>query len=411
MSPETASRQPAAATADTPKTPPHDSVRPARDSHLESAFERLIGHQATPQDRARLHQVRDSLGLYSNDALWDVLIALQYYYPLYERFPAMIRGAARELLTECKTRATGISPTRNSRSNTSGRRRRRGGASGGRGARLVGEDHSTVRPPDRARGRIRHPLALGAGQRGGDGDGVDPHRRGRPGFRAPARLHGRLYGGRCRGDAAATAFRPPHGPTQQAPAATPPSNPRSTEASPRKPARARSRAATRGCEGPPALAGGTGKCANRFGERPLTGGVGYPNEYRNAALLRRALALDEAEIGELLAVAVADTLIAGSAFTELLGQLLKVDLRDTWTPDQIFVDRVSDKAALQAIAAEVVGRGRPKPPARSCAPRSGGGWTVRVDPHRAIGCPAICGFPSRATPLSSPCRKDAPATR
>lgn len=85
----------------------------------------------------------------------------------------------------------------------------------------------------------------------------------------------------------------------------------------------------------------------------MTGGVGYPNEYRNAALLRRALALDEAEIGELLAVAVADTLIAGSAFTELLGQLLKVDLRDTWTPDQTFVDRVSDKAALQAIAAEV----------------------------------------------------------
>ncbi len=78
----------------------------------------------------------------------------------------------------------------------------------------------------------------------------------------------------------------------------------------------------------------------------MTGGVGYPNEYRNAALLRRALALDEAEIGELLAVAVADTLIAGSAFTELLGQLLKVDLRDTWTPDQTFVDRVSDKAAL-----------------------------------------------------------------
>lgn len=102
MSPETASRQPAAATADTPKTPPHDSVRPARDSHLESAFERLIGHQATPQDRARLHQVRDSLGLYPNDALWDVLIALQYYYSLYERFPAMIRGAARELLTDCK---------------------------------------------------------------------------------------------------------------------------------------------------------------------------------------------------------------------------------------------------------------------------------------------------------------------
>ncbi len=102
MSSETASCPPAAATADPSKTPAHDAAQPGRDPHLESAFERLIGHQATPQDRTRLHQVRDSLGLHPNDALWEVLIALQYYYSLYERFPAMIRGAARELLTECK---------------------------------------------------------------------------------------------------------------------------------------------------------------------------------------------------------------------------------------------------------------------------------------------------------------------
>ncbi len=98
MSPETASCSP----ADTSKTSPHDAAQPGRDPHLDSAFERLIGYQATPRDRARLHRVRDSLGLHPNDALWEVLIALQYYYSLYERFPAMIRGAARELLIECK---------------------------------------------------------------------------------------------------------------------------------------------------------------------------------------------------------------------------------------------------------------------------------------------------------------------
>jgi hypothetical protein len=98
MSPETVSCSP----ADISKTSPHDAAQPGRDPHLDSAFERLIGHQATPQDRARLHRVRDSLGLHPNDALWEVLIALQYYYSLYERFPAMIRGAARELLIECK---------------------------------------------------------------------------------------------------------------------------------------------------------------------------------------------------------------------------------------------------------------------------------------------------------------------
>lgn len=95
------------------------------------------------------------------------------------------------------------------------------------------------------------------------------------------------------------------------------------------------------------------KCANRFGERSLTGGVGYPQEGRTAALLRRLLAMDDGEVGRLLAVAVADTLVAGSALTELLGQMLNVDPRDTWTPDRTFLDLVSDKTALRAIAAEL----------------------------------------------------------
>ena len=95
------------------------------------------------------------------------------------------------------------------------------------------------------------------------------------------------------------------------------------------------------------------RCAERFGERPLTGGVGYPSEGRTAALLRSALALDDAEVDALLAVAVADTLVAGSAFAELLGRYLNIDVRETWTPDQAFVDLISDKAALQAIAAEL----------------------------------------------------------
>ena len=101
-------------------------------------------------------------------------------------------------------------------------------------------------------------------------------------------------------------------------------------------------------------------CAERFGERPLTGGVGRPSEGRAAALLRGALALDDAEVGELLAVAVADTLVAGSAFAELLGRHLNVDLRDTWTPDTAFVDLISDKAALRAMAAELGAAPTPK---------------------------------------------------
>ena len=53
--------------------------------------------------RARFHAVRSELRLRDDDALWALFVALEHYYSLYERFPAMIRAAAGELLVECKT--------------------------------------------------------------------------------------------------------------------------------------------------------------------------------------------------------------------------------------------------------------------------------------------------------------------
>ena len=126
-------------------------------------------------------------------------------------------------------------------------------------------------------------------------------------------------------------------------------------------------------------------CADRFGARPLTGGVGYPSEGRTAALLRSALALDDAEVDALLAVAVADTLVAGSAFTELLGRYLQIDLRDTWTPDAAFVDLISDKSALQAIAAELGAA----PPAKATGKALRGAIRQRLDGQ---GCKAATGW-------------------
>ena len=127
------------------------------------------------------------------------------------------------------------------------------------------------------------------------------------------------------------------------------------------------------------------KCANRFGARPLTGGVGYPSEGRTAALLRSALALDDAEVDALLAVAVADTLVAGSAFTELLGRYLQIDLRESWTPDTAFVDLISDKPALQASAAE---RGA-APQAKATGKALRAAIRQRLDGQ---GCKAVTGW-------------------
>jgi hypothetical protein len=90
--------EPSAGRAKTPPPWPR-----SRDKDLDSAFERLVGDRPTDEDRATLYRLRDRLGIGPNDALWTVLFALQHYYSLYERFPAMIRAAAETLLVECKT--------------------------------------------------------------------------------------------------------------------------------------------------------------------------------------------------------------------------------------------------------------------------------------------------------------------
>ena len=69
----------------------------------EAAFRRIVGRWPDEAARARFHAVRSTLRLRDDDALWALFVALEHYYALYERFPAMIRAAASELLVECKT--------------------------------------------------------------------------------------------------------------------------------------------------------------------------------------------------------------------------------------------------------------------------------------------------------------------
>lgn len=61
---------------------------------LDTSFQKLLGRQATDEERQHLWQVKDALDLGSNDALWLVLIALQHYDSLYQRMPERIESAA-----------------------------------------------------------------------------------------------------------------------------------------------------------------------------------------------------------------------------------------------------------------------------------------------------------------------------
>ena len=87
-------------------TPVSAPVPPAgRSEPCEAAFRQIVGRWPNEAERARFYAIRDTLRLRDDDALWALFVGLEHYYTLYERFPAMIRAAASELLVECKTGA------------------------------------------------------------------------------------------------------------------------------------------------------------------------------------------------------------------------------------------------------------------------------------------------------------------
>lgn len=73
--------------------------------NLDESFAKLLGRQPSDIERQQLYKVKDALQLKNNDALWLVLMALQYYQDQYERFPQAIALAASETLTDFKKTA------------------------------------------------------------------------------------------------------------------------------------------------------------------------------------------------------------------------------------------------------------------------------------------------------------------
>lgn len=77
-------------------------------SDLEDSFAKLLGRQPTDAERQQLYQVRDALGLKNNDALWLVLMALQYHHDLYARFPELIKRMAVDILLQFQDNAHAV---------------------------------------------------------------------------------------------------------------------------------------------------------------------------------------------------------------------------------------------------------------------------------------------------------------
>ncbi len=76
---------------------------------------------------------------------------------------------------------------------------------------------------------------------------------------------------------------------------------------------------------------------------------------RTAEVFARLLDMTDAQVGQVLALVMAETLAAGSSLIDALGQRLDVDCMRHWQPDETYFALVKDREAVGAMLAEVIG--------------------------------------------------------
>ena len=76
---------------------------------------------------------------------------------------------------------------------------------------------------------------------------------------------------------------------------------------------------------------------------------------RTATIFERLIDRSDADVMQILAVVMAETLAAGSTVIDTLGTTLKVDMAAHWQPDETFFALVKDREAVSAMLAEVIG--------------------------------------------------------
>ena len=70
-----------------------------------TSFAQLFGRAATATEKERLHHLQKSLGFRDDDAIWSILMALQYYDSLYSQYPKAIGAEASRIFGDVKAAA------------------------------------------------------------------------------------------------------------------------------------------------------------------------------------------------------------------------------------------------------------------------------------------------------------------
>ena len=72
---------------------------------LETNFGRLVRRAPTATEKERLHHIKSSLGIRDADAIWSILMALQFYDSLYSQYPKAIGAEASRIFGDVKAAA------------------------------------------------------------------------------------------------------------------------------------------------------------------------------------------------------------------------------------------------------------------------------------------------------------------
>ena len=57
---------------------------------MEQKLGQLLGREPRPEELMRIHKAKDLLQISDNDALWDILIILEYHKSFYEQIPGRL---------------------------------------------------------------------------------------------------------------------------------------------------------------------------------------------------------------------------------------------------------------------------------------------------------------------------------
>ena len=89
-------------------------------------------------------------------------------------------------------------------------------------------------------------------------------------------------------------------------------------------------------------------------DEPITGG--NRDGWQVCQLFAKCLTLDDDQITRILTFIMAESLGLGHAATDMMGEYLKVDMADNWSPDEAFLSLLRDKQVISTLLNEVAGK-------------------------------------------------------